>query len=84
MSVRELRNDVSRILRRVEAGEPLLVTVNERPVARIVPLERRRTDVPLAELAEALEHASADPGLLDDLRRLVPDTTDDLNLPYSY
>lgn len=78
MSVRELRNDVSKVLRRVEAGEALVVTVNRRPVARLVPIDRRRTYVPLAELAEALQYASADHALLDDLRRMVPDTTDDL------
>lgn len=80
MSVRELRNDVSKVLRRVEAGERLVVTVDRRPVARLEPLERRRRFVPMAEVAEALTRVAADPGLLDDLRRLAPDTIDDL--PY--
>lgn len=80
MSVRELRNDVSKVLRRVEAGERLVVTVDRRPVARLVPLERRRQFVPMAEVAEALTRVAADRGLLDDLRRLAPDTIDDL--PY--
>lgn len=78
ISVRELRNDVSRVIRRVEAGERLVVTVDRRPVARLVPLERRRRFVPWSEIAEALPRVAADPGLRDDLRRLVPDMIDDL------
>src|SRR5580658_3535950 len=77
ISVRDLRNTVSEVLRRVEAGERLTVTVDRRPVAEIVPLRRRRT-VPAAEaLAVASRHA-ADRGLLKDVRGLLADTTDDL------
>jgi prevent-host-death family protein len=77
ISVRELRNTVSDVLRRVERGERLTVTVDRRPVAEIVPLRRRRT-VPLADaLAVASRHA-ADRRLLDDVRGLLSDTTDDL------
>jgi len=77
ISVRDLRNTVSEVLRRVEAGERLTVTVDRRPVAEIVPLRRRRT-VPATEaLAIASRHA-ADRGLLKDLRGLLADTTDDL------
>lgn len=35
---RELRNDISRVLREVEAGERLRITVDGRPVADLVPL----------------------------------------------
>jgi prevent-host-death family protein len=77
ISVRELRNTVSEVLRRVEAGERLTVTVDRRPVAEIVPLRRRRT-VPATEaLAIASRHA-ADRGLLKDVLGLLSDTTDDL------
>jgi hypothetical protein len=38
VSVRELRNQVSAALRRVEAGARVRVTVDRRPVAEIVPL----------------------------------------------
>jgi prevent-host-death family protein len=77
VSVRELRNTVSDVLRRVERGERLTVTVDRRPVAEIVPLHRRRA-VPVADaLAVASRHA-ADRRLLDDVRSLLPDTTDDL------
>jgi prevent-host-death family protein len=39
---RELRNDTAGVLRRVEAGEPLTVTSDGRPVARLVPVPRTR------------------------------------------
>lgn len=77
ISVRDLRNTVSEVLRRVERGERLTVTVDRRPVAEIVPLRRRRT-VPAADaLAVASRHA-ADRGLLGDVRGLLAETTDDL------
>jgi len=39
---KELRNDVSAVLRRVEAGETLVITVAGRPVAELSPTGRRR------------------------------------------
>lgn len=78
VAVRDLRNNTTSVLRRVERGERLRVTVNGRPVAEIRPLARRREVVPWDELAQALESCRADAGLLDDLRTAVPDTTDDL------
>lgn len=39
---KELRNDVGAVLRRVEAGERLTVTVAGRPVAELAPLRRHR------------------------------------------
>ena len=38
VSIRQLRNDVSRIVRRVRAGERLIVTSNGEPVAEIGPV----------------------------------------------
>ena len=38
IGVRELRQNASEVLREVEAGETVTVTVASRPVARIVPL----------------------------------------------
>ena len=73
---RDLRNDVSAVLRRVEAGERLTVTVSGRAVARLVPVERP-TWVSGERLAQVLS-APADRALLTDLATLLPDTTDDL------
>ncbi|MDQ6797658.1 MAG: type II toxin-antitoxin system prevent-host-death family antitoxin [Actinomycetota bacterium] len=78
---RDLRNDVSAVLRRVEAGERLRVTVSGRPVAELVPLPPRPPSLPWAELQQSLEGARADPGLAVDLRALIPDTTDDADGP---
>ena len=39
---KELRNQVSEVLRRVEAGETLTITVAGREVARLSPVRRHR------------------------------------------
>lgn len=39
---RDLRNDVSAVLRRVEAGEEFIVTVSGRPVAELRPIRGAR------------------------------------------
>jgi len=79
LSVRELRNDVSDVLRRVEAGETFRVTVSGRPVANLAPLDRRPRFVPREEF---VTWPLADPGLRAQLRELNPDTTDDLGDPW--
>lgn len=76
ISVRELRNTVSDVLRRVEDGERLTVTVDRRPVAEIVPLRRRRT-VPAAEALAIASRHPADRRLLQEVRGLLSETTDD-------
>lgn len=76
--LRELRNDTSAILRRVEDGERLTVTVSGRPVAQIVPIPRRKPCLTWAELTAA----QADSGLHDELREMLPDTTDDIDDPW--
>jgi prevent-host-death family protein len=78
---RELRNDVSAVLRRVEAGERLRVTVSGRPVAELSPLPHRPTWIPWTTLVEERIHWQADPGLAQELAELLPGTTDDL--PYA-
>jgi prevent-host-death family protein len=77
ISVRALRNTVSEVLRRVEGGERLTVTVNRRPVAAIVPLRRRRA-VPATEALAIVSRHAADRGLRDEVRRVLSDTTDEL------
>jgi prevent-host-death family protein len=76
---RELRNDTAGVLRRVEAGERVTITVNGRPVAEMVPVQRaRRSWIRREALVARLRRIQADPGLRDDLARLAGDTTDDL------
>lgn len=78
VSVRELRNHTSAILRRVEAGEKLRVTVDRRPVARLVALEDRPTWISGEVMHKALSETRADPGLRNDLNSLLSQTTDEL------
>ena len=76
---RELRNDTAGVLRRVQAGERVTVTVNGRPVAELVPVQRGpRRWIHRDELVARLRGAQADPGLRADLARLAGDDTDDL------
>lgn len=77
--LRELRNDTSAVLRRVEDGERFTVTVSGRPVAQLVPLPRRKSYLTWEELTAA----QADPGLDDELREMLPDTTDDIDDPWA-
>lgn len=76
--LRELRNQASRVLRRVEAGERLTVTVDGRPVADLVPHEDRRRFLTRVELVSLLGSLRPTPALRDDVRRALPDTTDDV------
>jgi len=76
---RDLRNDTAGVLRRVQAGEDIVVTVNGRPVARMVPIHPTpRRGLTRAELVRRLSVAQADPGLRADLADLAGDSTDDL------
>jgi prevent-host-death family protein len=76
VSVRDLRNHTAEVLRRVEAGERLRVTVDRRPVAELAPLPTRATWVPRERAAAALVRADA--GLRGELADALPDTVDDL------
>lgn len=76
---RELRNDTSGLLRRVQDGEEIVITVNQQPVARLLPLPSpRRRWLGRGELAHRLRTMQADRGLRDDLNRLAGETTDEL------
>lgn len=76
VSVRELRNRTAEVLRRVESGERLRVTVDRRPVAELVPLASRTAWVARQRAIDAL--VQADPGLRDELAQALPDSLDEL------
>lgn len=80
IAVRELRNHVSEVLRRVESGETLEITVNDRPVALLVPRHGRPTTLPTRDLFAQLP--LADPALRDELATQLTETTDDLLDPW--
>lgn len=75
---RELRNDTRSVLRRVEAGEDVVITVDGRPVAVLHPVGSRPRWLARRQFVDRFGGRQADPGLTDDLRALAPDTTDDL------
>jgi prevent-host-death family protein len=75
VSVRELRNHTAEVLRRVEAGERLRVTVDRRPVAELAPLPARDTWVPREHVVTAL--VQADAALRNELSSALPDTVDE-------
>ena len=77
---RQLRNETRALLDRVAAGENITITVDGRPVAKLVPPETRpRWMLRDVFSARILRH-QADPGLSADLDALAPGTTDDLPL----
>ena len=69
---------MSGVLRRVEAGERLRVTVSGRPVAELAPLPMRPRTIPWETFLAGSEDWRADPDLAKDLAELLPDTTDDV------
>ncbi|MTE16978.1 type II toxin-antitoxin system Phd/YefM family antitoxin [Nocardia aurantiaca] len=80
VSVRELRNHVTEVLRRVEGGETLEVTVNERPVALLVPRNERPSTAPSRSFLAELP--LADSGLRDQLAEALTETTDETRDPW--
>ena len=76
---RDLRNHTAEVLRRVEAGEEIEVLRDNRPVAKIIPLSRRRRWLPASEIASELVRLGRDTtGLAEELRDTVSGTTDEL------
>jgi prevent-host-death family protein len=67
---RELRNNVSAVLRRAEQGERFTVTVDGRPVAELGPLSSARRASPPDRLAAALASTPVDAGWPAELLEL--------------
>jgi len=68
---RELRNNTAELLRRVERGERVRITVHGHPVADLVPVERAQAFVPFDELVNELGGLMrADDRLDQELREL--------------
>jgi prevent-host-death family protein len=75
---RELRNNTRALLARVEAGESITITVDGRPVATLEPVKRRPTWMSRETFIHDVLPDQADPELRDELRAMLPGTTDDL------
>lgn len=69
---RELRNNVSDVLRRAEAGEQFTITVNGRPVAELGPAHVGQLATAGA-LTSILETAPVDPAWASELGRMRRD-----------
>ena len=67
---RELRNDVSAVLRRVEAGEEFIVTVSGRPVAELRPVGGVPVGSVAAFVAALAERPPLTPEVLAELQRV--------------
>lgn len=75
---RALRNDTRGLLRRVEAGEDVVITVDGRQVAVLRPVGPRPRWMARGDFVHRFSTRQADPALAEDLGALAPDTTDDL------
>ena len=67
---RELRNNVGKVLRRAEAGERIVVTVDGRPVAELGPVSGSRA---VATLSTLRTLGTADDAWLSDQQQLRDD-----------
>lgn len=74
VGLRELRQDASELVRRVEAGGEVLITVAGRPSARLVPVAER-TWRPWEQLSD-LFAGPADPGWPDQRDQLDDEVVD--------
>ena len=83
--LRELRNDVSEVLRQVgDEGARIRVTVRGRPVADVVPVQAPvRTFVPWTVVEQIRREAPLDETFRRDVRELMPDTAEDLEDPWT-
>lgn len=78
IGVRDLRNQTSRVIDAVKAGERVTLTVRGEPVADIVPHARRERWLTGPELRRQLAERAADPALAKELEELVGHTLDEL------
>lgn len=67
---RELRNNVSEILRRAEQGERFTVTVSGRPVAEVGPIGAPRKPASPASLAEIIRNNPVDSTWAEELKQM--------------
>ncbi len=75
---RELRNNVSAVLREVEAGVSIRVTVRGRPVADLVPVSARKRGLSPEEVARIIAEAPLDPAFAGDVDAAAGATVDEL------
>lgn len=74
---RELRNDISTVLREVEAGATLRITVGGRPVADLVPVSARRRFVPREAVERIVRESPLDPAFAAEVADAFDDQVPD-------
>ena len=75
-----MSEDASDLVRRVENGEDVTITVDGRPIAVLRPLEQRKRWMMRDEFVARFARNQADAGLTAELVEIVPETTDDIEL----
>lgn len=75
---RELRNDITKVLREVAAGTSVRVTVKGRPVADLVPVAAGRRFVPRADVERLLIESPLDEAFKTDIDAVIGATTEEL------
>jgi len=75
---RELRNNVSAVLRDVEAGEAVRVTVRGRAVAELVPVSSRKDHLSPADVERIVRDAPLDRAFVADVEEVAAATIDEL------
>lgn len=75
---RELRNDITRVLREVAEGKVVRVTVKGRPVADLVPVSEARRFVARADFESILRDSPLDRDFLKDVQATLSATVDEL------
>jgi prevent-host-death family protein len=75
---RELRNNVSAVLREVEAGQAVRVTVRGRAVAELVPVSSKKEHLSPADVERIVRDAPLDPDFSADVEAIAGATIDEL------
>lgn len=79
---RELRNRISEVLREVEAGAELRITVHGRPVADLVPVRDPQTFLPWERVAQLLRETPVDDDFGKDVDDALAERIDVLRDPW--
>jgi len=75
---RELRNNVGAILREVQAGARVRITVRGKPVAALVSIGSGRRFLPRRDVARILRTAPLDHGFSEDVGSFLAQTIEEL------
>lgn len=75
---RELRNNIGAVLREVEAGSSIRVTVRGRPVAELVPVSAKKEHLSPREVERIVDEAPLDADFTADVEAVAGATIDEL------